>query len=158
VGSPPVISHNAAIVFPIDVSERVRAVAALGPGTAFEVQTKSTCASPQMDAFSLNVRAVEASIGLIPALGSRDVASLNLTMPYRTPADDYVRVPTGLCAFVRSSGSRDFTPVGVRIMAMRDDAAEMATAVLPVDQGGIDALAVLSEDTIVVSEITIELR
>ena len=159
VASPPIISHNAVIVFPLDVSERRRVATAMGPATAFEAGTKATCASSTAaDNVSRNVLAVEASIGSLPALGGRHVASVSLKMPYRTPADDYTRIAEGLCVLVRLSGSRDFTLVPGRTIATRDDAAMMASAVLPVDQADIDALAVLSETTIVVSEITVDLR
>jgi hypothetical protein len=159
IAGPPVISHNAAIVLPIDVSEQRRVVTALGPGTAFEAQTKATCASPTAgDQVSRNVQAVEDTLGPLPALGGRHVARVSLKMPYRIPGDDYTRIPEGLCVLVRQASSRDFTLVPGRTIATLDDAAQMASAVLPVDQTGVDALAVLSETTISVSEITIELR
>jgi len=159
VATPPIISHNAAIVFPIDVSERRRVVTAMGPGTAIEAGTKATCASTTAaDQVTRNVQGQEASLGPIPALGGRHVASVSLKMPYRIPADDYTRIAEGLCVLVRLSGSRDFTLVPGRTVATRDDAAQMASAVLPVDQADVDAIAVLSETTTAVSEITVDLR
>jgi hypothetical protein len=156
---PPIISHNAALVFPLDLSARNRVAVAMGPATAFEVQTKSVCDSdiPPSD-LNNNVHAVEASSGALPVLAAQDVDSIALVMPYRIPQDDYVRVADGLCVAVRPAGSQDFVFVPGRIAAVHDETAKIANAVLPVNQTGIDAIAVLFETTSAIRKITLQIR
>jgi hypothetical protein len=150
------VSHNAALLFPIDNSVPSKNVEAARADTLFMVQTELTCEeptgepgrSPPSEQLNANLRGVEERAGLDTG-EAVDIESVTV----KTIIDF---IPSGrFCAAVRQLGSQDFEFLpSTGVEPVFSHATRTATAELPIARY-TDAIAILFEGNTKVNEITV---
>jgi len=152
------VSHNNALVFPIDNAVSSKTVEAERADTLLRVQTNLMCDESTgepgrrtpSELLNANLHVVEESAG--QALGTGDAADIE-SVTVKTVVDF---IPSGrFCAAVRPVGSQDFEFLpGTGVEPVFSDATQTATAELPIARYG-DAVAILFEGITNVNEITV---
>ena len=159
IPGPPIVSHNALIVFPVDFVGGIRVVDTLGPTTAFEVQSKSVCDAPFASDLNWNIRRSQPGGDMVPAGAGFLVKSVTVTMPFHVPSDDHPRVAQGLCLVGRAAGTADFQLLTPRLTADQDPVAQVGSATFFVDTAlagmRFDVLGVLMEEPAAVSRVAV---
>jgi hypothetical protein len=165
-----VISHDAAAVFPIDLSAPEKNVLALTPDTLLEKQMPFACLGNDavMNSFIaqtqqgpggtlklLDGHPIGTSLAdgtVIKAKSSAKVLSIELELPFQVPQSDVTYEPGAICYGVRSQGDWffNFDPVNVQL----DPLTKKGFGVLLIEfPAKVDAVAVLTGKTVGVNWI-----
>jgi hypothetical protein len=165
-----VISHDAAAVFPVDLTVPEKNVLALTPDTLLEKQMPFSCLGNDAVLNSFIAQSQQGPGGTLKLLeghpigtsladgaviksqGNAKVVSIELELPYQVPQNDVTYEPGSICYGVRSQGDWffNFDPVKVQL----DPLTKKGFGVLFIDfPAKIDAVAVLTGKTVGVNWI-----
>jgi len=156
-----IISHNALVVFPLDLEKESPKFVEMGPNTIIEVQAKSACAHNRVEHEDDEV--LTESHALIRNLNSqgmkpRDVANIrkiSVVMPYNTSLDSYTRIPGTFCIGFHTSDNKwiwNFTAIRPTL----NDDLKKGFGEMMLDAKNVDIVAILFDDTTAIETITFE--
>lgn len=154
-----IVSHNAAAVFPLDLSREIAVLETEGPDTILEVQSQSACDGSGRQILAADhelVRNIEAS-GPLTIRDVADIQGLHLELAYRAAQDDIDRVPGTFCLGLHFRGGGwvwDFTPIAPHL----DEQAKVAVGELSLGESNVDIVGVLFDSTTVITGIRYEAR
>ncbi len=144
-----IISHNAAVAFPLDLDVEYNEINVISNNTIVEAQSKSSCGNESLSVIgNINSKGIQTNdIG--------HIRKLILEMPYYVSQDSYKRVPGTFCFgfYIRDEGwFWNFTSIKPTL----NNDLNMGFAEVAVDEKNVEIIGILFDKTTAINKIIFE--